>query len=235
MSCMETMAFQRPYLREWTPLLPLNTPRPRQKGSHFTGDIFKCIFFNENIWISIKILLTFVPNGPIKNIPALVQIMAWRRQCDKPLSAPMIVRLPTYIWGTRPQWVKDRVVNFAVYRTSNNWNQTPDDMYWPRFLTLRPAQNYPSNVLFQTSDTWMSNTHKFLLESFLLMIVRFLHVPWFFIISLDKRKFEDVFFIAVGHLNESDISNNYCKTFNRLNFFEWFVIAVLLACSSAHV
>ena len=29
--------------------------------------------------------------GPINNIPALVQIMAWRRQGDKPLSEPMIV------------------------------------------------------------------------------------------------------------------------------------------------
>ena len=33
--------------------------------------IFKCIFFNENIWISIEISLKFVPKGPIKNIPAL--------------------------------------------------------------------------------------------------------------------------------------------------------------------
>ena len=28
---------------------------------------------------SIKISLKFVPKGPINNIPALVQIMAWRR------------------------------------------------------------------------------------------------------------------------------------------------------------
>ena len=30
-------------------------------------DIFKCILFNENIWISITISLKFVPNGPIDN------------------------------------------------------------------------------------------------------------------------------------------------------------------------
>ena len=29
----------------------------------FTGDTFKCIF-NENMWISIKNSLTFVPKGP---------------------------------------------------------------------------------------------------------------------------------------------------------------------------
>ena len=34
--------------------------------------ILKCIFLNENEWISIKILLKFVPMGPINNIPALV-------------------------------------------------------------------------------------------------------------------------------------------------------------------
>ena len=58
----------------------VNTLRPRQNGRHFADDIFKCIFLNENVWISIKISLKFVPKGPINNIPVLVQIMAWRRQ-----------------------------------------------------------------------------------------------------------------------------------------------------------
>ena len=31
--------------------------------------------------------------------------MAWRRPGDKPLSEPMMVRLPTHICVTRPQWV----------------------------------------------------------------------------------------------------------------------------------
>ena len=51
----------------------LNTLRTRQNGCHFTDDIFKCIFLNENVWISIKISLKFVPKVPINNIPALVQ------------------------------------------------------------------------------------------------------------------------------------------------------------------
>ena len=55
--------------------------------------------------ISIKISLKFVPKGPINNIPSLVQIMAWRRSGDKPLSEPMMVCLPTHICVTRPQWV----------------------------------------------------------------------------------------------------------------------------------
>ena len=85
--------------------LTLNTLRPRQNGRHFADDIFKRIFLNENILIPIEISLKFVPKGPINNIPALVQIMAWRRPGDKPLSEPMMVNLTTHICVTRPQWV----------------------------------------------------------------------------------------------------------------------------------
>ena len=60
----------------------LNTLRPRQNGCHFPDNIFKGIFLNENVLISIKISLKFVSNSPINNIQALVQVMAWpaRRQ-----------------------------------------------------------------------------------------------------------------------------------------------------------
>ena len=34
--------------------------------------IFQSIFLNENVLISIKISLRFVPKGQINNIPALV-------------------------------------------------------------------------------------------------------------------------------------------------------------------
>ena len=93
------------------PLKSFNTLRPRQDGGHFPDDVFICIFLNENARISIKISLRFVPKGPINNIPALIQIMAWRRPGDKQLSEPMMVKLPTHICVTRPQWVK---VNYAL-------------------------------------------------------------------------------------------------------------------------
>ena len=83
-----------------------NTLRLRQNGRHFADDIFKCIFLNENAWISLKISLKFVPRVRINNIPTLVQIMAWRRSGDKPFSESMMVSLPTHICVTRPQWVK---------------------------------------------------------------------------------------------------------------------------------
>ena len=65
-------------------------------------NIFKCIFLNENFSILIKISLKFVPKGPIDNNLALVQIMAWRRIGDKPLSEPMMTRFTdAYMWHER--------------------------------------------------------------------------------------------------------------------------------------
>ena len=54
----------------------------------------------------LKISLKFVPRGPINNISTLVQMMAWRRTGDKPLSEAMMIILLTHICVTRPQWVK---------------------------------------------------------------------------------------------------------------------------------
>ena len=63
-----------------------DTTRPRQNGRHFTDDIFKWIFVNENVWNFIEISLKFVPRCPINNIL-------------------MMVRLPTHICVPRPQCV----------------------------------------------------------------------------------------------------------------------------------
>ena len=78
----------------------LNTLRPRQNGRHFADDTFKRIFLNQNVRNSIDISLKFVPKGRIHNITSLVQIMAWRRPGDKPLSKPMMVRLPMHIYAS---------------------------------------------------------------------------------------------------------------------------------------
>ena len=87
----------------------INTLRPRQNGRHFPDDIFKCIFLNEYLWISI------FPEGPVNNIQALVQIMARSRSGDKPLSEPMMFSLLTHICVTRPQWVMSMVHLFYSY------------------------------------------------------------------------------------------------------------------------
>ena len=75
----------------------INTLRARRNGQHF-ADIFKPTLFNENVWISIKISLKFVPRSPINNISALVQIMAWRRPA-------IIWTNHTIVWFFRvPRW-----------------------------------------------------------------------------------------------------------------------------------
>ena len=83
----------------------INSLRPRPNRRHFADDIFKCIFGNENEWISPRISRKFVPKVRINNIQALVQIMACRLDGAKPLSEPMMVRLPTHLCVARPQWV----------------------------------------------------------------------------------------------------------------------------------
>ena len=111
----------------------VNTLRPRQNGRHFADDTFKYIFLNENIIISAKISLQFVPKGPIDNIPALVQIMAWHQPGNKPLSEPMMVRLPTHICVTQPQWVNSGVVWLNVFIDCLT-------QVWARDIFCQPAQ-----------------------------------------------------------------------------------------------
>ena len=84
----------------------INTLRPGQNGCHFCRRQFQMYFFlNENVWIMIQISRKFVPKGPINNIPALVQIVVWRRPGNKPLFEPVMVSLLTHICVTQPQWV----------------------------------------------------------------------------------------------------------------------------------
>ena len=70
-----------------------------ENGHHFAESIFRCIFLNGNICIFIKISLKFAPKGPIDNNPAPVEIMAWPRIGDKPLSELMLTQFTgAYMW-----------------------------------------------------------------------------------------------------------------------------------------
>ena len=146
----------------------VNTLRQWQNGRHFPHDIFKWIFLNENVWISIHISLKFVPRGPITNIPTLVQVMAWRRPGDKPLSEPMMVRLPTHICVSRPQWVKyliptpkRRTIFFSGgqltgIRKSALW-KTTRELVWCWSLSVYSPQmleHFHGNVLNQIIKKW---------------------------------------------------------------------------------
>ena len=88
-----------------------NTLNLQKNWCHFTDDIVKCIFFNENVWIPFEISLKFVPKGQINNIPSLVQIMAWCRPGSKPLFEPIIA-----------SWV-EKNTNDIILRVTCVWDQ----------------------------------------------------------------------------------------------------------------
>ena len=81
----------------WTPFRRL----------HFHVHFLQCklLYF----YILINFSLKYVRKGPIENNPSLVQIMAWRRLGDKPLSEPMMISLPTHICVSRPPWVNPTI------------------------------------------------------------------------------------------------------------------------------
>ena len=105
--------------------------RPRQNGRHFADDIYKCIFRNEIVWISIKISLKFVPWGFINNTPPLVQMMAWRRTGDKPSFESMMAQCTdaymnhpasmSKVYGARKYLTISRVISCHGNMGSNPW------------------------------------------------------------------------------------------------------------------
>ena len=123
--------------------ITVNTLRPRQNGRHFADDTFNRIFVKENVRISIKFSLKFVPKGPINNIPALVQIIAWRCPGDKPLSEPVMVSLLTHICVTRPQWLNVPGLSYPSLTRSISW------LLMPRIL-VSPGHQQPWYWLCKT-------------------------------------------------------------------------------------
>ena len=135
------------------------TLRPRQNLRHFADDIFKCVSLNGYLLISITVWLKFVPKGPNTNIPSLVQIIAWRRPGDKPLSEPVMVKLLTHICVTRPQ---------GAMRLNSLWHilHMVDDIrftipilrWWPG--QWRRQGIVTSNTFHEVcSQTWRLITH----------------------------------------------------------------------------
>ena len=95
----------------------INTLRLIKKNATILQTKFSnVIFLDENIWILLKISLKFVCKFQMNNIPALVQMMIWRRTGDKPLSEPIMVSLLTHIWVIRPQCVWIVWIHIGLYR-----------------------------------------------------------------------------------------------------------------------
>ena len=142
---------------EFSHVVALNTLRPRQNGRHFPDDIFKWIFLNKNVWISIKISLTFVPTGPISNyfiniisnIPALFQIMAWRRPGDNPLSESMIIHYWHIYASIGPNEFKCREILRELAQILNDVILSPSAVY--RISVRKPQTQISSNMIWPPS------------------------------------------------------------------------------------
>ena len=135
----------------------INSLGSRRSRRHFVADdIFKCIFLNENVLISIKISVKFISKVPINNIPALVRIMVWCRSGDKPLSEPITIILLAHVCVTRHHWVNcgnnlavsigqqticsiEYIHDLSYYMTSQNHNGsniTSTQLHFTRYFPL---------------------------------------------------------------------------------------------------
>ena len=115
--------------------------------SHWGRDkmttVSQTTFWNVCYWIKmyefwLRIHWGMFLKGLINYISSLVQIMAWRCPGAKPLSEPMMVKLPNHICVTRPQWVKQNTWVRANIQ-SNNTNYFHADFMWNlvRIATFR--------------------------------------------------------------------------------------------------
>ena len=113
-------------------------------------------------WFRIKIPLKFISNGSINNILALVQIMAWRRSGDEPLSESIMIILLTHKCVTRPKWVHHHPQDsLELVRMIN-----------PGLTFIKPDQ----------LDPWINDQIKITLMS----TISSLHVPNFVSCGRDK-------------------------------------------------
>ena len=86
---------------------------------------FQVHFRDKKFCILIKILLKFVPKGPIDNISALVEIMAWRQIGAKILSQPMLTRFTVaYTCSTRGRWVNSSWPSYAMWLQRSGSSQS---------------------------------------------------------------------------------------------------------------
>ena len=125
-------------------------PRAQMILTHWSRDkmaaIFQTTFSNGFSWmkmLNLDLNFTEVRCDGIDNIPALIQIMAWRLPGDKPLSESEMVSLLTHICVTRPQWVKP-----------GGWKDAPVNtrcLYFVCFSSLAPGwcDWYLNFVLFE--------------------------------------------------------------------------------------
>ena len=129
----------------WVVLRIALTHWGREKmGPILADDIFKCNFVDESFFNFDKILLNFVPDGPINNKSPLVQVMAWRWIGDNPLSEPMMT------------WLTDEYASLGVNELSHCVVLSQNILHYTidsRYIAAR------WNAFHCTIDSWHIAAH----------------------------------------------------------------------------
>ena len=129
---------------------------------------FQVHFRDKKFCILIKILLKFVPKGPIDNISALVEIMAWRQIGAKILSQPMLTRFTVaYTCSTRGRWVNSSWPSYAMWLQRSGSSQSSTKPLPESMLTYHKGglwhsldnnlTHWTRNKLYTISQTTFSN------------------------------------------------------------------------------
>ena len=129
----------------------MNTLSPGQDGHLFGGRHFQIKNSSmKSFYLDKKNSLKFITKCPINNIPPLVQIMAWRRPGDKPLSEPMMVTFTDAFMRhsaalSKPLW---------LLRYTPIKNYVIEDLFSPLRDTIDPisSQSTKSIAMQSSSD-----------------------------------------------------------------------------------
>ena len=143
-------------------VLCVNTLKPKQNGRCFPDDIFKYIFLNEDVGISLKISLKFIPKVRINNIPAPVQIMAWRRSGDNIDPVHGTLYMAYTLFDLDNEWNVSYKC-YTVYLIILRWTKYMDNhMSAVNSLWIMMHRDEPSYVSSQViiSIYWRSSTER---------------------------------------------------------------------------
>ena len=122
---------------------------PRQNGRLFqttSWNTFSWMRMFEFRYSSLK----FGPKGQIKNIPALVPIMAWRLPGDKSLSEPLMFSLLTQICVTGPHIVNTKYITYYI-----SWEVHRVVVFSSRAQDLLLEYDFENHHRFKSHDIWL--------------------------------------------------------------------------------
>ena len=130
----------------------VNTLRSIQNSRHFPDDILKGIHLNENVRISPKVSLNFVPKFELKTFHHYF-MMALHRQGDKPLSELMMDNSLMHICVTR-QWTQ-----YIISIKTTNISDCKFDTKKPGSTEKRVVRHNNVSFVTQMPDTKCPTHH----------------------------------------------------------------------------